>query len=122
MEFTEHQVRVGLAEIGEHDDRTIDDAIEVMRATSPAPGALGFTDDELKGVARDEWKVIVNGEPEAVAWSKVAELGVRGPQRYGLAERMGEGAATSLAAELVNHGIDAEACRHDDLSRAARRA
>lgn len=114
--FTEHQVRVGLREVLEGDEVAIDDTIAVMRDTAPAPGALGFSDDELKGVARDEWEVIVNGEPEPVEWAKVHDWGVSGPVRPGRAERLDEASARSLAAALVNRGVDAEACRHDDLS------
>jgi hypothetical protein len=47
--FTEHQVRSGIVEAFEVDDAAVNDAIEVMRATPRAPGALGFSAEELSG-------------------------------------------------------------------------
>lgn len=119
--FTEHQVRAGLMEVCEGDVTAVNDCIDVMRDTPAEPGAVGFTDDELKGVARDEWAVHVDDSPEPVTWAKVQEWGVSGPVRQGLAERLDEGSARSVAAALVNRGIEAEA-RHHGLSTPARPA
>jgi hypothetical protein len=51
--FTEHQVRVALGLLG-WSEGAIEDALREMRMAPPRPGVGGFSDDELKGTARDE--------------------------------------------------------------------
>lgn len=51
--FTEHRVRSVLMELG-FTPPAIEDALRMLRLTARAPGALGYTDNELKGTARDE--------------------------------------------------------------------
>jgi hypothetical protein len=52
VEFTEHQVRAGLEQVG-IEPAVIDEAVEAIRVEARNEGALGFSDDELKGSARD---------------------------------------------------------------------
>jgi hypothetical protein len=52
VEFTEHQIRAGLEQVG-IEPAVIDEAVESIRVEARNEGALGFTDDELKGSARD---------------------------------------------------------------------
>lgn len=51
MEFTEHQVRTLLVAVG-FDAEHVDEGIERLRQMPRNAGALGLTDDELKGTAR----------------------------------------------------------------------
>lgn len=49
--FTEHQVRTGLAAAG-LDEQAVETALRAIREAPRNAGALGYTDDELKGTAR----------------------------------------------------------------------
>lgn len=49
--FTVHQVRELLAMLG-HDDTQIESMLDEMRQMPERPGAVGYSDDELKGTAR----------------------------------------------------------------------
>lgn len=51
--FTEHQVRTVVDDLMHGDSEGTDAAIEAMRRAPKNAGALGLTDDELKGTARD---------------------------------------------------------------------
>lgn len=100
MTLTEYQVRTVLGEVFA-DRVSIEGLIERMRVAPANPGAVGFTDDELKGSARDSYTLTIAGDESPATHERLIEVGVD-PVKLGLEFDVASGVPNEALAPLAS--------------------